>query len=59
METSHTTAKYDRYDLMWEIESILSPTTDTRANERDTIASFYGNQCKIQHDRYNYMKTRL
>ena len=43
METSHTTAQYDRYDrynVLSEIELILSPTTDTTGNVRDTTA-FY------------------
>ena len=39
METSHTTAQYDRYDrynMFFEIEMILSPTIDTTGNGRDT-----------------------
>ena len=36
METSHTTALYDRYNVFSEIEMILSPTTDTTGNGRDT-----------------------
>ena len=38
METSHTTAQYDRYNVLSEIEMILSPTTDTIGNGRDTTA---------------------
>ena len=38
METPHTTAQYDRYDMFSEIETILSPTTDTTGNGRDTTA---------------------
>ena len=38
--------KYDRYNLMWEIESILSSTTDTTRIRRDTTAFFNGNQRK-------------
>ena len=41
METIHTTAQYDSYDghnVLSEIELILSPTTDTTGNGRDTTA---------------------
>ena len=51
METSHTTAQYDRYDntiqykttqdrynVLSEIEMILPPATDTTGNGRDTTA---------------------
>ena len=41
METSHKTVQYDRYDrysVLSEIEMILSPTTDTTGNGRDTEA---------------------
>ena len=41
METSHTTAQYDRYDthnVLSEIEMIISPTTDTTGNGRDMTA---------------------
>ena len=49
METSHTTAQYDRYEIrqiqrvVW-IEMILSPTTDTTGNGFDTTAF-----CKWNH----------
>ena len=38
---THTSAQYDRYDrynVLSEIEMILSPTTDTTGNGRDTTA---------------------
>ena len=41
METSHTTAQCDRYDIynvLSEIELILSPITDTTGNGHDTTA---------------------
>ena len=41
METSYTTAQYDRYDrynVLSEIEMILSPTTNATGNGRDTTA---------------------
>ena len=46
METSHTTSQADRYNLLWEIESILSPTTDTTGNGSETTVFFNGNQRK-------------
>ena len=47
IETSRTTSQYYRYNLLWQIESILSPTTDTAGKWRDTTASvFNGNQRK-------------
>ena len=50
METSHTTAQYDRYNLLYEIALILSPKTDTTGNRcADTTAFVNGNLRKATH----------
>ena len=51
-ETSHTTAQYDRYDrynVLSVIEMILSPTTDTTGNGRDTTAFCKWKQPQATH----------
>ena len=56
METSYTTAQYnrnDRYNLLYEIEWILSPATDTTRSGRDTTAFCYGTIACNSYDKCN------
>jgi len=56
METSRTTAQYDRndrYNLLYEIEWILSPATDTTRSGRDTTAFCNGTIACNSYDKCN------
>ena len=53
METSHTTAQYDRYNMLYEIELFLSPTTDTTRNGCYTTALLMKTNASDSYDKYN------